>query len=203
MKEIYLIRHGETEFNRMGMVQGCGIDEPLNLLGLRQAELFYKAYFHLEFDRVYTSALIRSQQSVDRFITNNISHEVYAGLNEISWGDYEGKVMSETQKANFFATINQWKTGDLQARLPNGESVVDVANRQNEVLNLLLTRTDEDRVLICMHGRAMKVFLCGLLGKSLNEMELFPHSNLCLYILKLNGNGKFELVLENNTDHLK
>ena len=40
-KTIYLIRHGETDFNRQGIVQGSGVDSDLNELGLAQAEAFF------------------------------------------------------------------------------------------------------------------------------------------------------------------
>ncbi|HYG15236.1 MAG TPA: histidine phosphatase family protein, partial [Bacteroidia bacterium] len=40
-KTIYLVRHGETEFNRMGIVQGSGVDSELNETGRKQADLFF------------------------------------------------------------------------------------------------------------------------------------------------------------------
>ena len=52
LKDIYLIRHGETEYNRMGVVQGSGIDADLNELGNRQAKAFFDHYQHLELDKI-------------------------------------------------------------------------------------------------------------------------------------------------------
>jgi len=43
-KTIYIIRHGETDLNRLGIVQGRGMDTSLNEKGLEQAEAFYQAY---------------------------------------------------------------------------------------------------------------------------------------------------------------
>ena len=44
IKDIYLIRHGETDYNRLGVVQGSGIDADLNELGQRQAKAFFDHY---------------------------------------------------------------------------------------------------------------------------------------------------------------
>jgi probable phosphoglycerate mutase len=52
-----------------------------------------------------------------------------------------------------------------------------------------------------MHGRAMKSLLCKMLSRPLSEMESFPHSNLCLYLLSFEE-GKFTLLKENDISHL-
>lgn len=57
VKDIYLIRHGETAYNRLGMVQGSGIDSDLNALGQQQAQSFFEYYKDLNFDKIYTSKL--------------------------------------------------------------------------------------------------------------------------------------------------
>jgi len=72
VKEIYLIRHGETAYNRLGVVQGSGIDAELNDLGKAQAQAFYEAYQHLPFQKIYISELQRTFQSVQAFIEAGI-----------------------------------------------------------------------------------------------------------------------------------
>ncbi|HEY0898299.1 MAG TPA: histidine phosphatase family protein, partial [Sphingobacteriaceae bacterium] len=62
-KTLYIIRHGETELNRRGIVQGRGMNTDLNELGKKQAEAFYQAYFHIPFDKIYTSTLKRTHQT--------------------------------------------------------------------------------------------------------------------------------------------
>ena len=44
MKQLYIIRHGETELNRLGIVQGRGVDASLNETGITQAEAFFQKY---------------------------------------------------------------------------------------------------------------------------------------------------------------
>lgn len=200
-KTIYLVRHGETEFNRQGLVQGSGVDSDLNETGLRQAELFYEAYGDIPFDHVYTSSLKRTLQSVQRFIDDGIPHTAMAGLNEISWGDYEGRVSIPDWREEYWHMIGQWQAGNLEYRVAMGENPLELQDRQKPVLEHLLTRPDQSIILICMHGRAMKSLLCLMLDKPLSEMEDFQHHNLCLYVLEYE-NGLFSIVKNNDQLHL-
>ena len=56
-KEIYIVRHGQTDLNAQGIVQGKGVDAPLNELGQKQANAFYEAYKHVPFDALYSSII--------------------------------------------------------------------------------------------------------------------------------------------------
>lgn len=202
IKNLYIIRHGETAFNKQNIVQGSGVDTDLNETGRNQAALFYKYYQSLNFDVVYTSALKRSQQSVQGFIDSGIKHIALPELNEISWGDFEGKQQTPEQRAFYWQLIDQWNAGNLEAKIPNGESPLEMQARQRGAAERILKATHEQNVLICMHGRAMKSFLCLLLNKPLTEMENFQHTNLCLYQLALNDSGGFDVVRFNDTQHL-
>ena len=186
----------------MGMIQGSGIDSSLNNTGLMQAELFHKAYSDLEFDSIYVSALKRTHESVGPFTESGIPTEYHPELNEISWGNHEGKIANSLNKEYFHSIINEWKTGNTHVTVSGGESPDELAERHRKIIELVYSRND-DRILICMHGRALRIFLCTILEIPLTEMDRFAHENLCLYILQLNADGKFELVAENDTEHLK
>jgi broad specificity phosphatase PhoE len=77
-----------------------------------------------------------------------------------------------------------------------------VKARQLEALQTIMSHSEEKEVLICMHGRAMRLFMCILLNKPLTEMESFPHQNLVLYKVSWDGT-KYEIVEFNNANHLK
>lgn len=202
-KKIYLIRHGQTEYNRKGIVQGSGIDAPLNDVGEFQAEAFYRAYRHIAFDKVYTSILQRSIQSVQHFLDDGLSHTKLAGLNEINWGVKEGKVANSEDHAYYASVIKSWRQGKLDQAIEGGESPLMVMERQKPALDHMLAEKEEETILICMHGRAMRIFLCLMLEHDLQHMDDFPHSNLCLYLLQYDyHSGKFYLELSNDQSHL-
>ncbi len=202
-KTIYLTRHGETEYNKQGIIQGSGVDSDLNETGLRQAELFYEHYGHISFDKIYTSALKRTYQSVRHFIEKkNIPHEKMAGLNEIMWGKYEGKPTNPNWRAEYFEMIAQWENGNLEHRVPGGENPIELQQRQKPALEHILNQTPEQQILICMHGRAMRSFLCLMMDKHLSQMDSFGHRNLGLYIIEYNA-GQFSIIKENSDEHLQ
>jgi broad specificity phosphatase PhoE len=91
------------------------------------------------------------------------------------------------EDAEYRQVLAGWMAGDTHARLTGGESPEEVAARQRPFIELLKAREDEGTVLVCMHGRAMRVMLCQLLNYPLSCMEGFEHSNLCLYKLEYTG----------------
>ncbi len=202
IKKIYLIRHGQTEYNKMGIVQGSGVNSDLNATGQLQAEKFFNRYKEVPFDKVYTSVLKRSIQSVQRFIDLGIPHEQHEGLNEINWGIREGKAITPEDNKYYYDTIAAWSAGETSLRIEGGESPQDVLNRQIPVMDLILSRPEEKNVLICMHGRAMRMLLTYLLGYELRYMDIFEHHNLGLYRLNHLG-SMFNLELYNDTLHLE
>ena len=202
LKTLYIVRHGQTELNRLGIVQGRGRDTDLNDEGKKQAYLFYNDYKNVPFDKIYISALRRTQQSIQPFIDLDIPYEKLPGLDELAWGIYEGQPSTPATKGAFLQLLRDWMEGKLDSKFEDGESPNEVKVRQQEALDVIMSHPEEKNVLICMHGRAMRLFLCILLGKPLTEMDNFPHQNLVLYKVTFDGE-KFEIVDFNNAIHLK
>ena len=201
-KRIYIVRHGETEYNRQGMVQGRGIDAPLNATGKAQAEAFYEAYRDHPFDKIYVSKLKRTAESVSKFIDKGIPIEKLSGLDEISWGTQEGVKFSEKAKTEYEDAISDWKKGNLEINVAGGESPIQVMDRQKEAFDHILNQPAEQEILICMHGRAIRILVSWLLNYDLRYMDEFPHANLGLYLLTYNGHF-FQVLKRNDTSHLK
>ncbi|MCR8556806.1 histidine phosphatase family protein [Mucilaginibacter sp. BJC16-A38] len=201
-KQIYIVRHGQTDLNKRGIVQGRGMDTDLNDEGRKQAGQFFDAYKQVPFDKIYISALKRTQQSIQQFIDLGIPFEKLSGLDELAWGIYEGQPATTENKAAFLQIMRDWLDGNLDSKFEGGESPNEVKERQLEALKVIMSHPEEETVLICMHGRAMRLLLCLLTGKPLTEMDSFPHQNLVLYKVIYNGE-KFEIVDFNNAEHLK
>src|SRR5437588_6715319 len=101
IKTLYIVRHGQTDLNKQGIVQGRGRDTDLNEEGRQQAQLFYEAYKHVSFDKIYISALKRTQQSIQPFIDQGILYEKLSGLDELAWGVLEGQPSTPENKVQF------------------------------------------------------------------------------------------------------
>jgi broad specificity phosphatase PhoE len=200
-KTIYLIRHGQTDFNKQGIVQGGGVDSDLNLTGISQAQAFFETYQHIPFDKVYTSSLKRTHQSVKSFLDAGIAWEILPGLNEISWGHREGMKITPEEDVYYHWVLDQWRIGNDTLRIDGGESPADVQARQLPALQHMTAQASEKNILVCMHGRAMRVLLCTMLNYPLYKMDEFEHQNLCLYKIHFTGN-LYRIELFNDTNHL-
>lgn len=200
-KKIYITRHGQTDFNKIGVVQGSGIDADLNELGRRQAGAFYDRFKNFHFDKLYISQLKRTAQSMSQFIEAGLPYEQLEGLNEISWGSREGKTINEEGNTYYANMINEWKSGNTAFAIDGGESPDMVAKRMRKALETIMEREDEKDVLICMHGRALRIMLTMLLNYPLSAMDMFEHHNLCLYELEHTG-SMFKLNRYNDISHL-
>ena len=200
-KKIYLIRHGQTDFNLKGYVQGSGVDSDLNQTGIDQASKFFANYKDIPFKKVYTSVLKRSIQSVSSFIESGIPHEAYEGFNEINWGNKDGKQVSFKDNTFYWSMVKKWRDGELDFKPDGGESPLDIEEKQKKVMSIILSRKEEDPILICMHGRAMRILLSSILHQDLTLMDSFHHDNLGLYILDYNG-VDFTVEKANDRQHL-
>ena len=202
LKKIYLLRHGQTDYNLQGVVQGSGIDAPINATGRAQAEAFFGAYREVQFDQLYHSALIRTRQSIQGFIDLGIPVTSLSELNEISWGEYEGTPMTPEEGEYYRMMLDQWQQGNLDYAIAGGESPNSVAERLHRAIQIILNGPGET-ILVCMHGRAMRIFLSLICETPLKEMDQYEHGNLCLYLLQQEEKGGFMLLNQNDQEHLR
>jgi broad specificity phosphatase PhoE len=197
-----VIRHGQTDFNLQNIVQGSWVDSSLNHQGRLQAEAFFNAYRSVPFDKVYTSALKRTKETVAPFLKLGIPTESLPGLNEISWGTKEGFPITPEEDQYYHYMLKQWQLGSTSLRIEGGESPDDVVRRMQPALDHIMSQSEEKTVLVCMHGRAIRILLCTLLNQPLKFMDKFEHENLCLYLLDFDG-STFSLEKSNDTAHLR
>ena len=112
-REFFFIRHGETDYNRKGIIQGSGVDSAINDLGRRQAQAFYDQYKNHSFDHIICSSLRRTYETVQPFIEGqSISYEKTSLINEISWGIHEGQKGTEEMILRYREMVGEWAKGN-------------------------------------------------------------------------------------------
>lgn len=172
-------------------------------MGRAQAAAFYQAYQHIAFDKIYTSALKRTHQTVEAFLEHGLPHEILPGLNEISWGLREGKIPNNLDNEYYRELIESWAAGRTDLPTEDGESPNQVMERQKVAIDAILSHPEEETILVAMHGRAMRILLAWITGQPLSTMDQFEHSNLCLYILTYSYETKsFTIEVSNDSTHL-
>ncbi len=196
--KLYIIRHAETEYNRKGIIQGSEVDSDINDVGESQANSFYEYYKNINFDKIYVSGLKRTFQTIRRFTENGSSYEKLKEFNEISWGINQGK---SDDLEDYAKLIDTWLAGNLDNKFEEGESPNEMSVRLVKGFNKVLD-DDHDSVLLCIHGRALRILLSKIIDNDLTKMDKYVHSNTGLYILEYQ-NDKYEILGSNLRDHLK
>ena len=196
--KLYIIRHAETEYNRKGIIQGSEVDSDINDVGESQANSFYEYYKNINFDKIYVSDLKRTFQTIRRFTEKGSSYEKLKEFNEISWGVNQGK---NDDLEDYARLIDTWLAGNLDNKFEEGESPNEMSVRLVKGFNKVLD-DDHDTVLLCIHGRALRILLSKIIDNDLTKMDKYVHSNTGLYVLEYK-NGKYEILGSNLRDHLE
>lgn len=188
---ITLARHGETDANAAGLVQGRGLDPDLNAAGRAQAEAIAHRLADVSLQAVYTSTQRRSQQTAEPVLAGHpgAALVVRPGLDEMDWGVHEGRGFEadtgDTEMREAYVALNErWDRGETDIRVRGGESPDEVWDRVRPVLVEIAEAYPDGHVLVVTHRRLLRVLLAGVLpGGGLERMRAFPHDNAAVTVL--------------------
>ncbi|NJC26366.1 histidine phosphatase family protein [Neolewinella antarctica] len=200
-KTVYVVRHGQTDFNLKKIVQGSGVDSSLNDTGRDQGSRLFEKYREVPFEVVLTSALKRTWETVAGFIEAGIPHEKHSEINEMSWGTHEGKKGTPESIAEYQMIKDGWGEGRIDGRIGGGESAQEMGVRLQKFIDTLPER-EEDLLLICSHGRAMCGLVTLMMGRKIDRMNELIHSNTGVWRATLQPDGTWAFDLKNDRTHL-
>jgi probable phosphoglycerate mutase len=198
---LFIVRHGETEYNKKGMMQGRGIDAPLNETGHRQSNLISNILEPEKPEMIISSGMIRAIETA-RPLSEKMSQPIhsFSELDEMDFGDLEGQKSSNIQK-ELEDLHNAWSKGDVHIPIPGGESPEEVFERANGRLSAILDNEENETKVFFLHGRLIRILLSEWLGYGLKNMHKIEHQNGAInHILK--NHVSFDVVYLNKTDHL-
>lgn len=201
ISNIYLARHGQTEYNRCNQIQGRGIDISLNNTGRRQARAIANHLNGIGLSVILSSSLKRSYETAQIIAEKRkLTVQSYHELDEMDFGELEGKPIADI-KSELEQLQENWRSGNLQFKSPQGESPQTVYDRAARCAKAIINKQHDTNLLFVLHGRLIRILVSGWLNYGLTEMHRVPHTNGALYHLQWDGNA-FESVYLNNTDHL-
>ena len=161
MLELYLIRHGQTDYSRENRFCGTS-NPPLNAIGERMAAAFAEGYGTLAWDAIYASPRLRTRQMAAPLAARAGKHvQLDEGLAEIAYGEWEG-LRHDDVKAKSPEAYAYWSADVASRGTPGGETAFQVAARATPVLERV--RAYEGRVLIVSHKATIRILVCALLG---------------------------------------
>ncbi len=194
----YLIRHGETDYNSGGRVQGH-TDIPLSPLGLRQADALAERLAGEKFDALYSSDLLRASQTADAICSRcGIDNQPDSLLRERCFGVLEGLTREQIHEA--YPKVVGMLRADPDCAPPEGESKSDVYRRCREFVDgVRAEHGPDEKIAVVGHGgsiTAILSILCDL--PPLGGMVRF--GNTSLSIVEVTDRPAIEVL--NDTCHL-
>ena len=201
---LYLVRHGETEHNRRGIIQGGGVDSELNTAGRAQAEALAQRLRSVSFDALYASTLQRAKQTANILAPPHepLSRTYLQDLREMDWGVFEGEPPSPERDEAMGGLKSAWREGAYDRAVEGGESIRDVQDRAQRAFRHILAREAGRTALVVTHGRYLRVLLATILDDyGLEHMQELGHSNTCVNRVVVDD-GQTRAELQNCTAHL-
>lgn len=154
---VTLLRHGESIGSAQGVLSTANPGQGLTQRGLAEAKRAAAALAAREYDAVVSSPLTRATQTAAAFVQSTGSEVVVlAGLAEVSAGSYEGRSASE-YGSDFLAYVDAWTRGELDHRIPGGESGHEFLARMDAAMIQILS-ADGRNVLAVSHGEAIRAW---------------------------------------------
>ena len=204
MMKIMLVRHGLTEWNNLGKMQGSS-NVQLSPDGLHQARLLAAhCPFHTA-DAIYSSPLARAETTA-MILSNkfNIHVQIVPELRETCFGDWEGKFLRDIAKddpINFEKFFMQPE----ELKIPNAETFKQTQLRAMDAVQKIIDKHSAEKnshIIIVAHGAVNRTILCSFLDMPLNKMWSIAQFNTAVNILR-EDDGNWIVELMNSTAHLE
>lgn len=201
MGKIFLVRHGETNWNKELRYQGQK-DVPLSKAGAKQAKLLADRLKKIKFDKVYSSDLKRAYQTAEIILNKKkITITKTEDLREISYGEWEGRLLKEI-KTEYKEALQKWWSNPLKAKIPGGESISKFRKRVEKFYNKIIFEVKDKNFLVVSHGGPVRLLVALCLGLSFPNIRTLRVDNVSLSIIETVYYGNV-LTLFNDISHLE
>jgi len=198
---IFLVRHGETEWNAGLRFQGHR-DVPLSPRGVEQARALAARLAGEHFAAVYASDLGRAVETAAVIAApHNLPVRRLPGLREINFGAWEGLTVNEI-RARYDEELRRWWEQPADTRIPGGETLAEVAVRVSAAVKEIVAAHPDRQVLVVCHGGPIQVIVSTVLGMQLDQYWRLRPGNASLSVLDFPDWERGMLTLFNDCSHL-
>lgn len=199
--KLHLVRHGETQWNKLGRFQGQK-DIPLNSRGLAQAKETARAIAGDGEIALYSSPLQRTMQVADEISSlANVPVVPVPGVKELNLGELEG-VTGEEMRNLWPDVYSAWNQDPGTLAMPKGESLSQLQNRAwQALLALEKDHSEDDVIVVVSHNFAIRTIIHKVLGLPLSNFHRLSLSLSSITTVEYTSRGR-RLASYNSTGHL-
>ncbi|BCV21194.1 alpha-ribazole phosphatase [Moorella sp. Hama-1] len=198
---VYLVRHGETEWNHTMRYQGHS-DIALSATGRRQAELLRERFRGIKLDAIYASDLNRAKETAAVIAApHGLQVQEVPALRELNFGAWEGLTYQEII-ASYPRELDTWRRNPGTTIVPGGESFQQVKERALAAFEDIVATEAGRTLLLVAHGGSLRSLICALLGLDLTAVWRFRLDNTGVSVVDCYDEQRI-LVLLNDTHHLE
>ena len=199
---IRLVRHGESEGNFAGSLQGSRFDTPLSARGRRQAEALAVRLAEERIDAAWASPLVRARETASVVATpHGLPLSIDADLMEFDWGVWSGRPFDGVLDREVSAVRARWRAGETDLAPSGGESPAMAATRAERFLGRLRA-ADPQAPLVVAHGRFNRILMTLLLGRPLSRMDEIRQRNGSLSVFEWDGAAPAAPILLDDVSHI-
>lgn len=196
---IYLTRHGETEWNIAGKMQGWA-NSNLSSKGIQEAKNLGNRLKDCKFAAVYSSPLGRAYDTA-KYIVDGRSNEIILldNFKEMHFGCWEGTSHSEVKEKYPDVVNNLWNNPGKYEPI-DGETISQFVERIKKGLDIIIENNPEGNVLLVTHALAIKAIYKIVNGSEINDIWQGPaiHNTSLTIINVENGQMTIELSADNS-----
>jgi 2,3-bisphosphoglycerate-dependent phosphoglycerate mutase len=194
MAYLTLVRHGQSEWNALGLWTGLR-DIELNEIGINEARQAAESLRGIKFDVAYTSALVRAQQTLAEILSTldqqGIPTIANAAINERDYGDLTAKNKWDVQKEYGDEQFLKWRRS-WDYPVPNGETLKDVHDRVAPYYDahILPELQAGKNVIVAAHGNSLRALVKHLENIPETEIPSLEIGTGEVYLYTVDENGK-------------
>jgi broad specificity phosphatase PhoE len=198
MTRLLVVRHGRTDWNAQGRVQGGG---SLDEVGQQQVDALMERLRHERIDGAYCSPVLRTRQTAYAVLApHGVTVQESKNLTDLDYGTYSGAHLDEARKAAP-SLWEMWDKAPNTVHFPSGEGLADLRRRLGRFLAEVVAKYKEGTVLVATHDSPVRVLSCMAMGLDDSYHHLSPISLASLTILDVGESG-VTMVLHNDSTHL-
>jgi probable phosphoglycerate mutase len=198
MPRLLIVRHGRTDWNAQGRVQGGG---SLDDVGQTQVEALMERLRHERIDAAYCSPVLRTRQTAYAILApHDVTVRETKNLIDLDYGTYSGAQAEEARKVDP-ALWERWDRAPNDVHFPSGEGLADLRRRLSQFLAEMVASYKDETVLVATHDSPVRVLSCMAMGLDDSYHHLSKTALASLTIMDVNESS-VAMVLHNDSTHL-